>query len=291
MKYKKLRSPIVWLGGKSYSRSQILPILAQIPHMRYVEPFGGGASVMLGKPPAQLEVYNDLDSGLYNFFMVLSNPQLFAKFYRRVSVLPRSRQLYNHARDTWQNETDSVERAVLWYVVARMSFSGIFGHGYSTSITSSRRGMSSLTSNWLSIIDMLPEIHARMQRVEIENQPASTILDRYDTDGTLFYCDPPYIADTRKSGKYTHEMSDAQHEELVNTLLNLKGYAVLSGYKHSIYDRLLQNDWKLIQWDTIASAAGRTRASGLQGTGNMKKHQKRTESLYISPNSLKHLTD
>ena len=53
---KRLRSPIRWFGGKGNMAAKLLPILETIPHRRYVEPFGGGASLLMGKRPVEIEV-------------------------------------------------------------------------------------------------------------------------------------------------------------------------------------------------------------------------------------------
>src|SRR3990167_48397 len=205
-----MRSPIVWFGGKGHMTTKIIPILVKMPHERYVEPFGGGASILLAKKPKPVEVYNDLDQGLYGFFSVLSDPELFDRFY-------------SEYREEWEEEKDKVIRAAKWFVVARQSFSGSFGHSWGSAVTSTKRGMAETCSKWLSCIDMLPQIHARLQRVQIENADFRTILDRYDTPKTLFYCDPPYIPETRKAGGYTHEITAEDHQELVSLLLSLKG--------------------------------------------------------------------
>jgi DNA adenine methylase len=91
-----MRSPIGWFGGKGNMRGRILPTFP--PHKRYVEPFGGGASLLLAKEPVELEVYNDLDHALYEFFTTLADPGEFERFYRRVALLPYSRELYNECQ-------------------------------------------------------------------------------------------------------------------------------------------------------------------------------------------------
>ena len=278
-----MRSPIGWFGGKGNMVRKIIPILTRIPHERYVEPFGGGASILLAKKPKPVEVYNDLDHGLYDFFSVLSNPELFDQFYRRVAVLPYSRQFYNEYRKEWKEEADKIVRVAKWFLVARQSFSGAFGGSWSSSVTLTHRGMIATCSKWLSCIDMLPQIHARLQRVQIENADFRTILDRYDTPKTLFYCDPPYIPETRKAGGYTHEMSAEDHQELVTLLLSLKGKVVLSGYNHPNYDPLEQAGWERYDFHTACYVAGRTRSSGLQGKGKALEKQGRVESFWIKP--------
>ncbi|MBC8485370.1 MAG: DNA adenine methylase, partial [Bacteroidetes bacterium] len=186
----KLRSPIRWFGGKGNMIAKIVPILEKIPHRIYVEPFGGGASILLAKKPKPIEIYNDMDSGLHDFFTVLTNSKYFKKFYRRISVLPYSREFFNEYKGEWQNEEDLVERVCKWYFIARQSFSGIFGNSWGFVVTISHRNMVSTTSRWLSIIEMLPEIHKRLQRVQIEHSDWRFIIDTYDTPETLFYCMP-----------------------------------------------------------------------------------------------------
>ena len=263
--------------------TKIIPILVKMPHERYVEPFGGGASILLAKKPKPVEVYNDLDRGLYDFFSVLSDPELFEQFYRRIAVLPYSRQFYNEYKKEWEEEKDKIVRVVKWFLVAQQSFGGDFGGSWGSGVTTSTRGMARTCSKWLSCIDLLPQIHTRLQRVQIEYADFRVILDRYDTPKTLFYCDPPYVPGTRKAGGYLHEITDADHQELVTLLLNLKGKVALSGYNHEIYTPLEQAGWERYDFHTVCSAAGRTRGSGLQGKGKVLEKQGRIESLWVKP--------
>lgn len=281
-----LKNPIKWFGGKGKMRDKIVPILEQIPHKRYAEPFGGGASILIAKKPALIETYNDIDNGLYDFFMVLSDPDDFKQFLRRVRVLPYSRQLYNECRANWQTEPDKIKRVAMWFVLARQGFGGQFGSSWGTVVTTSKRCMAQTTSSWISTIAALPRVHQRLQRVQIENADWRRIIERYDTDETLFYLDSPYTLSQRSAGGYAHELQDQDHADLVKILLSIKGYAALSGYPNDIYKPLEQAGWERIDWQTACFAAGRTRASNLQGKGAAMKHQGRTECLWVSPGAL-----
>jgi len=282
--YRPLRSPIRWLGGKGMLRTKILAILAGIPHRHYCEPFGGGASVLLAKaPPGGVETYNDLDGALYDLFTVLASPEQFAQFYRLVATLPVSRRIYDEYRATWQDEPDRLRRVARWYYVARLSFGGRFGSGLGTVVTTACTGMAETCSRWLSILDMLPEIHARLRRVQIENQDWRVILERYDTPETLFYCDPPYPANTRRFGKYACEMTETDHRDLVAALLRLRGRAVLSGYPTALYAPLEEAGWQRIAWQTVCYVAGRTRQTGMLGSGAALRKQPRLECVWVSP--------
>lgn len=278
---KRLRSPIRWFGGKGNMVAKLLPLIP--PHRIYVEPFGGGASLLFAKEPSPVEVYNDLDSGLVNFFRVLRDPVKFERFHKLVSLTPYSREEYDFCRATWEMCEDEVERAYRWYVVARMSFSGCFGSSWSSAVTASRRGMADTTSKWLSTIDMLPSIHARMMRVQIEHADFRRILERYDTPETFFYLDPPYISDTRRDGEYKHEMTLDDHRDLVDRLLRLEGMAILSGYAHDVYRLLEEAGWRRIDFETACYATARTRQTGILGEGAAKAKQKRIESVWLCP--------
>ncbi len=132
---------------------------------------------------------------------------------------------------------------------------------------------------------MLPEIHARMQRVQIESLAALQVIDKYDTKNTLFYLDPPYVLETRVGGKtYEHEMTLADHEALVAALLRIKGSACLSGYEHAVYRPLVKAGWQIKRREVACMAAGRTRGSKLLGKDSVRKSgQIRVECLYMSP--------
>lgn len=259
-------------------------LLALLPrHRTYVEVFGGGASLLFAKEPAMVEVYNDLDSGLVNFFRVLRDPEKFAKFYHLAVLTPWSREEFDYCRKTWQDVEDEVERAYRWFVVARMSFSGDFGRSWSASVTHSHTGMASTTSKWLSILQEMPVIHERIMRVQIEHQDFRRLIPHYDTPETLFYLDPPYVPTTRKEGKYDHEMSLADHAEMVEVLLNIKGMAILSGYAHPVYDKLEKSGWQRIDYPTSCHAVGRTRHTGVIGPGSASEKHARVESVWLNP--------
>jgi len=280
----RLRSPICWFGGKGNMVAKLLPLFPT--HHTYIEPFGGGASMLMAKTPSAVEVYNDLDEGLVGLFRVLQNKAQARELHRLCKYTPYARSIYNDCRANWKSQADPVMRAYQWFIVARWSFSGRFGASLRTAVTASSRGMSETCADWLSAVDALPATYARLKRVQVEQQDFRIILERYDTPDTLFYLDPPYVSSTRKDGGYAHELTDADHAELVDALLKLKGKALLSGYPNALYDRLVVAGWQRVQWQTVSSAAGRTRATGIQGAGASTRLQARTECAWISPSAL-----
>jgi len=284
MKSGLLRSPIIWFGGKGNMVAKLLKFIPS--HRTYVEVFGGGASLLFAKEPSPVEVYNDIDSGLVNFFRVLRDKDKFQKFYEKVCLTPYSREEYNYCRATWQNCEDEVERAYRWFVVARMSFSGDFGHSWSFKVTASCKGMAASCSAWLSVIEELPLMHQRFMTVQIEHKDFRDLIRTYDTKDTFFYLDPPYVPETRSWGKYKHDCTDKDHKDLVEILLNIKGKAMLSGYANRIYKRLEDEGWIRHDFETTCHAVGRTKQTGILGEGTAKEKHKRVESIWLSPNCL-----
>jgi DNA adenine methylase len=259
--------------------AKLLPLIPS--HNTYVEPFGGGASLLVAREPSPVEIYNDLNSGLVNLFRVLRNPAQFEKFRQLVELTPYAREEFIESKREWKATVDPVEQAYRWFVVARMSFAGVFGQGWAYSRNSSR-GMASKVSTWLGVIDMLPALSDRLRRVQIEHNDAFKVIEFYDMPDTFFYLDPPYVPSTRKSGGYEHELSEEDHGRLVELLLSLKGKVLLSGYPNATYAELESAGWKRKDWPTTCTSAGRTRATGILGTGAAKRTQMRTESVWFN---------
>jgi DNA adenine methylase len=238
---KKYKSPINWYGGKYYMAKDIIEIFPE--HNMYVEGFGGAGHVLFRKERSNLEVYNDLHSGLYLIFKFLREGNM--EFIHKLSLTPYSRQEFEDSK-SWICEVDEVEKARKFYTRTMQSVASNGGWCYAKS--KSRRGMCQSVSRWLgNIEENLSGAIDRLKEVQIENLDVIELIRKYDKKDTLFYLDPPYITETRKQKKsYDHEMTDAQHEELVEVLLNVKGKVVLSGYDHPIYNKLLENGWEKV---------------------------------------------
>src|SRR5690606_9021181 len=103
-----MRSQLRYDGGKGLLAPKLLPLIPE--HRTYVEPFGGGASLLFAKEPSPVEVYNDLDDGLVTLFRVLRHPLLFRIFQRKVALTPYARSEFMECRDSWQ-DCEGVEKA------------------------------------------------------------------------------------------------------------------------------------------------------------------------------------
>jgi DNA adenine methylase len=132
---------------------------------------------------------------------------------------------------------------------------GGFGNNWSYCIDDSRGGMSSAVRRWQSGLERLPQIHRRLKRVQIEQCDWHSIISRFDGAETLFYLDPPYVLDTRIGGGYQFELAQADHKKLVALLLNIRGMAVLSGYRHEAYEPLESAGWHRVDYNVPAQTS------------------------------------
>lgn len=215
------------------------------PHKLYVEVFGGAAHVLFKKIPSAIEVYNDINQGLYLFFSVLRDEIKWKKFQEKLVFTSYSRQEFDNAKN-WDIEEDEIEKVRKFYVRSMQAVDGNGGWGYTKSV--SRRGMSKEVSQWLGHIDEnLPMAVERLREVQVENLDFKDCIKKYDGLDTLFYLDPPYIHETRRSSKgYAHEMTEFSHQELVILLRSVIGKVILSGYDNPIYCDLEKSCWTKI---------------------------------------------
>lgn len=275
---KLLRTPIWRIGGKGHMVKRLIKI-APSSWDYYVEPFFGGGSLFFALPPAKVETINDLDGNVMAFYRVLRDEGSFERFYQLAQFTPYSRELWNECLSQWEKEEDEVTRAWRWWVVARMSFGGIFGNNWGSVVSAGNQRGARTCSALLSAIENLPRVHERLRRVQIENTDALSVIERYAIEGAFCYCDPPYVSSTRKAGEYAFEMTDADHEALVTTLLKSPAQIMISGYDHPIYHALDENGWNRIQFDTVCHIVHYTKDAELQDDESLKKPP-RTEIVW-----------
>lgn len=234
-----------WYGGKFSHLDWLLPLLPECSH--YCEPFAGSAAVLLNRPPSPVETYNDVDGEVVNFFKVLREEK--DKLIEAIGLTPFSREEFSKACELNPKLTP-FERARRFYVRARQVRTGLAQTAtigrWANCINTSRNGMSGVISRWLGGIEDLTFIAERLLRVQIENRPAVDVIQLYDSKDTLFYCDPPYVHDTRGDTKsYGYEMSDDEHRRLATILNCVKGRVAISNYQCKLMDELYPaSRWK-----------------------------------------------
>ncbi|MBF0411475.1 MAG: DNA adenine methylase [Desulfamplus sp.] len=250
-----------WYGGKFSHLDWLLPLLPQCHH--YCEPFAGSGAVLLNRVPSPIETYNDIDGDVVNFFRVLRDSH--QELIRAIALTPFSREEYHLAIYDTTNGINDVERARRFYIKARQTRTGLAQTAslgrWANCKDTSRSGMSGVVSRWLGGVDALNEIAERLIRVQIENRPALDIIRLYDSEKTLFYCDPPYMHSTRgDSNAYGFEMDEEQHKEFAYAVNQTKAMVAVSGYEHPLMEELFKPDrWFKTQGKdkTIHSSKGK----------------------------------
>jgi DNA adenine methylase len=249
-----------WTGGKFYSAPQIVEALPPASaYGTYVEPFGGAAHVLLRKPRGtHLEVFNDLNSDLINFWMTArDHPQAVQA---RVDSLPYSRRLYEDYQASLEqcDPMDKIERAARWFYVHRSTFGTAPDHrkGWGYSVTNGHNRAHSLRSA-TALLSLVAE---RMRYVQIECQDFASLIKVYERSRTLFYVDPPYVGcEDYYAVNGLPLFTEEQHRELSALLNATPALVALSYYEHPLVDELYPSSrWRRITW-TQPKAVEKTR--------------------------------
>ncbi|GAB2558325.1 DNA adenine methylase [Gracilibacillus alcaliphilus] len=206
-------------------------------HETYLEPFFGSGAVLFSKEHSKLETINDIDGEIINLFNVIRDrPDELA---RQIALTPHSREEYY---SSYHEATDDMERARRLLVRLWQGRGGKTAHRTGWRSMIERNGP--LPGNeWLKIPEKIMWITDRLLGVQIECQPAVELIERYNRPNVLIYADPPYLLNTRTTTSYKHEMTDADHEVLLDRLNVHQGPVILSGYENDLYNDLL-TDWR-----------------------------------------------
>ena len=271
----KLRSALSYFGSKQKLSKHIIPLFPK--HDVFIDVFCGSGAILFAKRASKVEVINDINGHITTFFRIVADPIKSKELVRRLDLTPYSLDEFNLSKKNIDEVgIDDIEVARRVMVMHRQSWNGA-GDKWSYSTSSSVGGASESVSKFRRGVARIPAVSKRLQRVQIENRSWEKIFDLYDSDKTLFYCDPPYLQRLRsKSGGYQHEMSEDDHRRLVERLLRIKGFAILSGYAHPIYDEpLLGVGWKRIDFEVVAHTS--------------INRAERTECVWISPRCIRHV--
>lgn len=236
-----------WYGGKYSHLDWLSPLLPKATH--YCEPFGGSAAVLINREPSPVETYNDIHGEVVNFFRVLREQK--DALIEAIGLTPFSRAEFEAAIKEPVEGLSDLERARRFYVLARQVRTGLAQKAsvgrWAHCLLTSRAGMAGAVSRWLGAVEDLPLIAQRLLRVQIENASAIEVIKRYDSEETLFYCDPPYPHESRgDSNAYANEMTDDQHRELAEVLHSVRGKVALSSYRCPLMEQLY-SDWQCVE--------------------------------------------
>lgn len=268
-----VKSVLKWHGGKAYLAKWIISHFPE--HEHYVEPYAGGLSVLLQKKHEGVsEVVNDLNGNLMRFWKVLQDEEQFERLLKRLQITPFSEEGWEEVSEFIndpEGAQDDVDVAHAIFVQCRQSLAGRMKAFAAISKTRLRQGKNEQVAAWRTAVDGLPEVHDRLLDVLMLNRDALSVIREFDNPKTVIYCDPPYLQDTRTAKKvYEHEMPYEQHEQLLDTVLNVQhAFVAISCYDSELYQQKLKG-WRKVQKDIANHAAG----------GKEKKRM--VETLYLN---------
>lgn len=230
-----MKTPITYYGGKQKLLPVILPLIPE--HNLYCEPFCGGAAIFFGKEPSNVEVINDTNSELINFYKVAQNR--FVELNQMVNITLHSRRLHADAKVVYDNPHlfDEVKRAWAVWVLSSQGFAGqldgSFGYDKLKDTTTKK-----ITNKRDAFTD---HIAIRLQHVNIECADALYLIQGRDTENAFFYIDPPYY--NSNCGHYDGYSAD-DFEALLKRLGSIQGKFLLSSYPSDLLTKYTkENGW------------------------------------------------
>jgi DNA adenine methylase len=244
---RKFKTPITYYGGKQLLVKDILSLIPT--HNTYAEIFFGGGAVFFAKAKSKVEIINDNNRFVINFFdQVKSN---FQELQAMIQRTPHSRALHRDAHVMYSNPhlfTD-LERAWAFWVLCNQGYAGKIGSswGYGTANCEVEKSLLNKRMYFLE------DLQQRLEQVQIECTDALRIIELRDRDYTFFYVDPPYF--NSNMGHYDgYTLQD--FENLLQALSKIKGKFLLSSYPSDILEQYREsNGWYQIEITMTTSAS------------------------------------
>ncbi len=255
----KPRPMLRWHGGKWILAPWILSHFPE--HRVYCEPFAGAASVLLRKERSYSEVINDINDDLFNLFSVMRDRP--KEIIEAIRMTPFSRREFEMA---YAQHPDPIEKARRFMIRSFQGFGSVGAAGMEATgwRSNSHRSGTTPAKDWSNLPESMNFTVDRLRGVIIENRDWQSVVKQHDSEKTLFYFDPPYLSETRtRYGVYSHELTNDDHAELLESIKSLKGMVIISGYESPLYSQALKG-WRKEVKETNADGA-----------------KKRTEVLWI----------
>lgn len=247
----QFKTPITYYGGKQKLVPHILPRIPE--HNLYGEPFCGGAAIFFAKPQSNVEVLNDTNRELINFYRVVQND--FISLEKEIRITLHSRDLHRKAWVINKNPDmfSEVKRAWALWVLSSQSFSANLDGpwGFDKSEARTPKIINSKKERFTE------DLAIRMQNVQLESTDALYVIQSRDTQESFFYCDPPYY--NSDCGHYDGYSLD-DFEKLLLTLSQIKGKFLLSSYPSEVLLKAVKSHgwsmWSIEQKVSINAKSG-----------------------------------
>jgi len=248
----KMKTPISYYGGKQTMLKHILPLIPE--HKVYVEPFFGGGAVFFAKEPAKVEVINDHNANVVNFFWQLKTN--YKELAEMIKATPYSRTVYKKAMTIYEMPWMFTEKYRAWafWVATLQGFANQIGSWHSSNKIGKEAGN---TAN--RRLSFTPELADRLAKTQIEQKDAVQLIKSLDSEETFFYIDPPYVgANQGHYGGYTQ----GHFNELLDALGQIQGRFILSSYPNKILDEYrMKYNW--VSKDVVVKKSGKQKIEAL----------------------------
>ena len=222
-----LKSPCNRMGGKYYLAGWLSRYIPE--HVTYVEPFCGAGHLLFSKTPSPVEVLNDLDNNLVNLYRCIQNAEKRQKLINILNETPYSRSVFQNWRYGDEMTLNDIEKAGRYFFLCKASFAGDVERG-GFGMPSKGTGRNPART-FRTAIDSLDIIADRLKNAVIECLDYADCIQRYDSPGSLFFCDPPYLSTEDYYGKGCFTLED--HRKLAELLHGIKGHVMVTHY-HSL---------------------------------------------------------
>lgn len=247
---KRMRQIVKYPGSKWNIAPQLVELIPE--HHSYVEPFFGSGAVLFNKPVSDIETINDLDHDVVNLFRCIQKDS--ERLARLVMTTPFSREEYERQFEgcTSTLYASNFQRAA-GFLIKCWQGHGFRTNGYKVGWKNDVVGREKAYAlwNWYRLPDWIIDITERLRKVQIENRPALEVIERFNYTQVFMYLDPPYVLGTRSGKQYMHEMTDAEHEELLQMILQSRAKIMISGYETDMYNDYLSG-WEKRQFSSCA---------------------------------------
>lgn len=197
--------------------------------------------MFFNKQPGAVETINDLDGDVVNMFRILREQP--DELRRALELTPYSREEYNLAFEPCEDPLEKARR----FIVKTTQAIGAKMDGKCGWRNHKQIKIGGTACKWNGIADTIDVAASRLKGdtthlVQIEHMDALRLIRRYNTPDALIYCDPPYVRSTRKSGKlYSCEMTNDDHQELLEIITHSQAKVVISGYECDLYSDYLKH--------------------------------------------------
>jgi DNA adenine methylase len=224
---------IGWVGGKKQLRKEIVSKFPPQTPTRYVEVCGGAGWVFFEKEKLanQLEIFNDIDSHLINLYRCIQyHPEALIKELQ--DILQFRELFYDYREQINTRGLTDIQRAARYFYLIKTSFG------------SNKNSFATRRKRLDKALEKFDDIQIRLTGVVIENKDFEDLIKLYDSEGTLFYVDPPYYKTERYYNKNGKPFLIEDHYRLKDCLSNIKGKFILS-YNDDQFIRTLYNDFNI----------------------------------------------